>query len=177
MKVIQVPITEAELKFAKAVGDKVPFLGAGHIRADMEERVRKFREDQITGQLGNILGTKFLFGGYHPYKLSRWFVDLDPKRGDGGSDVPGAGIDFKATRMRYSKDPYFYSLCVRPAERHINTTYILIPVDLDNMVAYINGWATEDMLPETVEASGPLAGAFVLHTNSLNPMMPMFWFS
>lgn len=176
-KIIRVKITAAELKYAESIAEKFPFVGVSYVRDDREDRVREASSDQITGQLGNIIGTKFLFGGYFMYRLSRWIADIDPYRGDGGSDVPGAGIDFKTSLMRYGKNPNTYHLCVRPAERHKNTTYIHILLDMDNMEAFITGWATDEMLPDKVLDSGPLSGAYVIPVPELNQIMPMNWFA
>jgi hypothetical protein len=151
--------------------------GRSHIRG-AADRQDKLRQDQIVGMIGAFAGTKTLFGDVRLFRLQRYFANLYPTIGDGGSDVPGANIDFKASLIANKQKPLLdYKLAVRPRERHARTVYVLILIELEPApAASLIGWASDEMLPAKPETDGPFAGAYVIPARALHPVMPLRWF-
>lgn len=173
---IEIRLSEADNAFIGARACDTMFCGRSF--RDQSDRREMLRVDQIVGHASAYAATKHLFGTPEKYAVSRWYAAMYPDRGDGGSDIPGANIDIKASMMRYSQDPLSYNLLVRPQERHDQTVYVhcLIPrFDQKPDRVVLTGWATDRMLPTTVCESGPLAGAYVLSVRSLNPLPPYRW--
>lgn len=134
-------------------------------------------EDAMVGQIGACVGSLWLTGSPLPYMTARHYANLMPSLGDKGSDLPALNVDFKTSLMRRSQDPLAYHLLVRPRERHKGVVYVHILVNgiLENIKAYITGWATEDMLPKETVQSGPLKGAHMIPVPELNPVPPLRW--
>jgi len=153
--------------------------GVSRIYSEANDRERRLLEDQLVGQLGQIAGHRHLFGMLDRYVLSRWFANQHPELGDGGCDVPGANIDFKASRNRYpGKDLLSFNLVVRPAERHAGWVYYLMLTEdpwKPPVKVHIMGWATDDMLPATLVQDGPLEGTHALEAGHLNPTPRFKW--
>lgn len=141
------------------------------------ERGLNLSEDAMIGQIGACVGSLWLTGSPTPYMTARWYANLMPSLGDKGSDLPALNVDFKTSLMRKSQNPMDYHLLVRPHERHKGVVYVHVLVDgvLENIKAYITGWATEDMLPDQTVLSGPLKGAYRLAVSELNPVPPFRW--
>ncbi len=120
-----------------------------------------------------------MHGNVQSYLFTRWMLTNNPHAGDGGSDIPGANVDFKSSLMRNNPDPLDYRLAVRPGERHAGTVYILILIELDEVnqsgTAHLVGWLAEKDLPAKPEASGTFKGAFVVSARELKPLMPLQW--
>jgi hypothetical protein len=153
--------------------------GGSHIR-DGQSRQDALQEDQLVGQIGQYVGSLWLYGSTDPYKQSRWLANLRPTEGDGGSDVIGANIDFKTSRVRNTgRDLLQYRLAVRPRERHTGWIYFLILVTHlckgEPVIAKMVGWAADDMLPEQPETTGVFSGAFTLPAHQLHPVPPIHW--
>lgn len=121
------------------------------------ESVENRFTDNWVGQLGEAAGHHYLFSTLSKYKANREGL-RDKWEGDGGSDVPGYRIDFKASLHRHSnKRPETYTLIVRPAELHDDTAYVLIVVEPNcptGLTAtketgiYLVGWAyTRELAP------------------------------
>lgn len=141
------------------------------------ERGLNLSEDAMIGQIGACIGSLWLTGSPTAYMTARWYANLMPSLGDKGSDLPALNVDFKTSLMRKSQNPMDYHLLVRPHERHNGVVYVHVLVDgvLENIKAYITGWATEDMLPKETVLSGPLKGAYKLAVPDLNPVPPLRW--
>jgi hypothetical protein len=144
-----------------------------------EARAENLSERQITGQAAQLAFSLYQFGAVHPYRVSRWHADANPKKGDNGSDIPGLNLDVKGRRMRYGDDLESYlrkgCLPVRPEERHPGFVYVLVYVRMDVSKAYIFGWIDEADLPETAEQSGTFTGAFKVSAFKVNPLPKLRW--
>lgn len=132
--------------------------------------------DQFIGQVGTAAWHLYWFGDNRNYRLSRTLQDRTPHLGDGGSDVLGTRLDVKTSLMRKNPDPWAYNLLVRPAERHVNTTYVLALVpSLAIREVLLVGWVTEHDLPKEPLENGPFAGAFRVPATQLTPLLPVAW--
>jgi hypothetical protein len=151
--------------------------GVTHVRGNRDD----IEIDQIVGQLGTAAGHVQWFGralGWVKYVEGRERANLTPTKGDGGSDILGANVDFKASLMRKSQDPLTYRLPVRRAERHKRWVYVLVLIpnrSVEKMLAegaevLVVGWSTAEMLPIATECSGQFAGAYVRYAVDLEPM-------
>jgi hypothetical protein len=145
-----------------------------------QERQDALTEDQIVGQIGQYVGSMWLFGTANEYKRARWIANQNPTSGDGGSDLLGANIDFKASRVRHrGKDLLSYRLPVRPKERHVGWVYVLILVTHmargEPVIAKMIGWAMESMLPQQPEMEGVFRGAYTIPARELHPIPPIHW--
>lgn len=123
-----------------------------------------------------MAGHKYLTGSVDGYIRERYCQNKTPREGDGGEDVLGANIDFKASLWRFPEGRYH--LCVRPRERHSGWVYIhaLVPkFDVAANSVFLTGWASDDMLPDEPDSDGPLSGAFTIPVDELNEMMPIRW--
>ena len=170
------PLSPAEVAFCREQARSAEIGGRSQVRG--ADRQTALVEDQMVGQIGTYAGHKLLFGNAQLYRLSRYFANIYPMRGDGGSDVPGANIDFKASLRRSPDRPLIdYRLAVRPAERHAGMIYMLVVVEADYTHAHIVGWLAESALPAEPESAGVFAGAYVVKGGALNPVMPIHWWN
>ena len=166
----------AELQLCQNYAKLAEIGGISQIRAG-KSRSQELSTDQLIGQIGQYVGTCWLTGNQHQYQLSRWVANQYPYSGDGGTDILGANVDFKASRLSMSRPISEHHLLVRPAERKKNYLYILILVDLKNLLVYLVGWASEADLPQQVEIDGQFLGAYKLIAKNLNQLMPLRWFA
>jgi len=171
-----VPVTEMKylVRMAKAacIGGKSNIRGA--------DRNDKLLEDQVVGQIGQYVGSRWLQGNPLPYVQARWVANQNPTVGDGGSDILGSNLDFKASLVRTpGGDPLDYRLAVRPRERHDGWVYVLVLVTKlvrkEPVESLIVGWASDRMLPTRPESSGVFKGAFIINARDLNPVPPITW--
>lgn len=173
--IISISISPAELAFCREQARAAEIGGRSAVRGS--DRGAALAEDQIVGQIGTYAGHKLLFGDARLYRLSRYFANIYPTRGDGGSDVPGANVDFKASLRRAERPLLDYRLAVRPAERHAGMVYVLVLVERGYSCAHIIGWLAESALPAEPETSGMFAGAFIVQARALNAAMPLRWWN
>lgn len=168
-------ITSSEMNLVKMMARAAERGGVSHIRTD--DRAAMLGEDQIVGQIGALAGHKYWFGNIGGYLQSRHVANTYPDHGDGGSDVIGANIDFKASRIRSDRLLFNYHLPVRTHERSEGKIYVLVLVetDMETALTHLMGWATDDMLPEFADRTGPLKGAYTLRASDLCPMPPIHW--
>lgn len=165
-----------ELALCKRHAQAAEIGGTSHIRTG-EDRAKELSRDQLVGQIGQYVGTHWLTGGHHLYQISRWVANQYPYSGDGGTDIPGANIDFKASRLAMTRPISQHHLLVRPAERGPGRVYVLILVELTTSVAYLVGWAKDADLPSEVEQGGPFDGTHKLAAAELHPLPPLRWFT
>jgi hypothetical protein len=172
----EIILTKRDMALAQRHAKNAEIGGTSHVRGKKDRR-QSLGEDQLVGQLGTLAGHKLWFGTDYFYRLSRYHADLHPEIGDAGGDVPGANIDFKASKVRYpDKDFLTYRLPVRPAERHKNWIYVLVLVALEDRRAYVVGWASDKMLPKEPESEGVFKGAHIIVAKKLRPVPPIRWF-
>jgi hypothetical protein len=174
--IITIKLTSDDVTIVRAMANMSAIGGRSNIRSD--DRQAMLHEDQLVGHIGMIAASKLLFGSREPYLTARWYANQYRYQGDGGSDVPGANIDVKTSRMRGGNDPLGYRLAVTAQERKCGTIYVLALVDsLEDKSAHVRllGWATSDMLPDMPDTEGMFAGAYVLRAHQLNPLMPINW--
>lgn len=186
-QIVQIVLSSAELNFIRSFAKVAEIGGRSEIYKDNEERQKRLAENQLTGQIGTYAGHKYWFGHTHLYRVGRYYANKYPFSGDGGSDVPGANIDFKATLARnLSRDILDYDLLVREKEYKPETIYVHILVIADfeqnqSAVVNINGWATGNMLryytKEEAEKARLPKGFFgyALGVRNLNPLPPVSW--
>jgi hypothetical protein len=182
--VVQMNLQKYELDLIRMMAKKAMLGGYSNIR-NSQERKDNLSIDQFIGQIGCYVGNKILQGAPFPmgYLTSRWVANLHPNDGDGGFDIPGANLDFKASLMRKNPDPLSYNLLVRPRERHKDWIYVLVLVENQNLppeewvssIVHIVGWATDDMLPVEPSTDQRFSGAYVLGTEELHPFLPIQW--
>ncbi len=175
--IVSVEVTKSELSLIGKMASAACIGGHSNIRGN--DRMATLGEDQLVGQIGTYVGTKYMLGSAHQYMIGRWYANQHPNQGDGGSDIPASNIDFKASLKRYpKKDPLTYRLPVRPKERHEGWVYILIlvdPITENGTTAHLMGWASDDMLPVDPESDGPFEGAHLITATNLKPLMPIKW--
>lgn len=181
--IILIPIGAANLERAAAYAKRAEIGGTSQIRSE-KDRQRTLQQDQLVGQLGQMAFCLYFTGNSNMYRLSRYWVDLDPTRGDGGSDFPGANIDVKTTKVSEDRagDLLNFNLIVREKERHANSVYILacaINQDVGWTVALV-GWAADKDLPKEPTTDARFApnrngAAFVIRADKLKPLMPLEW--
>lgn len=174
--VVAIPIKKSLMPLARMNAKKSTIHGISRIR-EGGSRGLTVSEDALVGQLGALAGCIWMTGNPMAYMTARWYANRTPNVGDGGSDLPASNVDFKTSLMRKSKNPMDYHLLVRPHERHSDSVYVHILLDnvLENVRAFITGWATDEMLPSVTVADGPLKGAYRIAVPQLNPVPPFQW--
>lgn len=182
--IILIPIGSANFERAAAYAKQAELGGTSQIRS-AKDRQRKLQQDQLVGQLGQMAFCLYLTGNSNMYRLSRYWVNIDPSRGDGGSDFPGANVDVKTSKVSADRidDLLNYNLVVRTKERHARSVYVLaFAIDQgDRWTVALVGWASDKDLPQesTTDARFPpnINGeAFLIRADKLNPLMPLEWF-
>jgi hypothetical protein len=173
--IITISISASTLKTVTTRAQKACIGGSSQIRDDTSRKENLF-EDQLIGQIGTFALSKYLLGNGMAYLQARYVAEKFPTRGDGGEDLIGLNIDIKATKHRYpEKSPLDYHLAVRGRERHKEWIYIFALVDPDKISIKLIGWASDRDLPDQVEQSGPLRGAYCIKAKNLKPLMPIKW--
>jgi hypothetical protein len=151
-------------------------VGGKSIIPDGQKSFIDRQQDDVIGQYGTAIGHQYWFGTDYFYQMTRFYNDLYLHSGDGGYDVPGAKIDFKASEIRNHDKPLLdYNLAIRPKERHKEWTYFLILINFVQRRGHIIGWATDEMLPDQPEADGIFKGAYIIKARELNPLPPVKW--
>lgn len=173
--ILRVPVNKNEMNLVIEMSRAACRGGVSRIRSSQDRQATLY-EDQLVGQIGTYAGTKFWFGSSHNYLIARQVANLNPRAGDGGSDIIGANIDFKTSKIRSTRPLLDYRLVVRPRERSAGKVYVQLLVELSEFtaVAHILGWASDDMLPG-IEVGGTFDGAHVLPVRELNPLPPLQW--
>jgi len=181
-KTVTVTMISTEIEYIRKMAKKACMGGVSRVR-EGEDRANNLTIDQFVGQIGTYAFIKYWTGKPFPYEymISRYFANLHPKEGDGGSDLPPANIDVKTSYMRASDDPFAYRLPVRPKEKKDNWIYVLALMrKIDKPVEEITegkielvGWARSDMFPPETDSDGPFKGAYVLTATKLNELMPL----
>lgn len=163
------PIARAHAKRA-CVG------GKSNIRSG-DDRAATLSEDQLVGQLGAMAGCLYMYGNIERYMTTRFYANQNPDLGDGGFDIPGLNVDFKASLMRASVNPLDYKLVVRPRERHEGWIYFLVLIENITEVSALThmvGWFPDDELP-TPSTGGVFSGAHVVGSHNLYRLPPHAW--
>lgn len=146
-------------------------------------RGKEFTDDelfewQLTGCMCTYAGIYKMTGS-----TDRYFQHMedtgDNPYGDGGTDIPGARVDFKGTLLKDGRDPLKQHLAVRPREFHDNTLYVLALVrSYDEWEA--DGWLVGMMESWEIEAmNSPVPSLFgdarVVPAVQLHPIPKMRW--
>ena len=173
--IITTSVTPSEMAYLQRCAQRAEIGGRSNIRG-RADRAATLQRDQLVGMVGGFVGAKIIFGDVRLFRLQRFFADLYPNVGDGGSDIPGGNVDFKSSLVT-NPNLLSYRLAVRERERHAGTVYVLILIALEpSPVANLVGWASDEMLPAKPETEGPFAGAYVIPASALHPIMPLRWF-
>lgn len=172
---IRIKIGRAAYAFCYRQAEAAAIGGRSNFRTGGDRKANLLR-DQLIGQLGAYAGHRYLFGHGHLYAISRWYQNRNPCQGDGGYDIPGANVDFKASRVG-ARPLIDYSLHVRPRERRRGWIYILVGVDVqeDGAEAILAGWAREEELPREPDPDGVFVGAYSMPVRDLHPLPPFRW--
>ncbi len=180
--VFSMEITPADMQIIRPMAALQRKVGQGGSQfRPLSDRIANHHQDSEIGMIGTYAGLKYLTGSPHQFYQARWFQNLMPYTGDGGSDVPGANIDFKARCWRHESLGLFdHKFAVRPKERHPNWIYIHLvikPLIDDYTTVYFVGWLRDGMLPAKPEQrqESVFRGAFVLAARRLNPLPPITW--
>ena len=144
---------------------------------NLEDRIKRLRQDQFTGQLAQLGGTMYLTGSDQMYRLQRWNCMRTPDRGDGGYDIPGLSLDFKGSMLRPTKKPTDYVLAVRENERKKDWTYGLVVVDKfkDKVFCHIMGWVSDSEMKDRLQKTGQFSGAYVSSNAQLHAFPSFRW--
>jgi len=144
---------------------------------DVDERLRRLEQDQLTGQLAQLGGTLYLTGSDQMYRIQRWNCMRTPDQGDGGYDILGLTLDFKGSRLRPHRRPTSYLLPVRESERKKGWTYGLVVVDKDKdkIYCHVMGWASDSELEGRYNKEGQFSGAYTVDNKDLHPFPNMRW--
>ena len=150
--------------------------GVSRIRT-VESRDETLFQDACVGQLGQLGATLYLMGSEALYIKSREIANANPLKGDGGSDIPGYPIDIKSALIRRSQNSHYYSMHIKPAERHPMTIYVLATVAFEDSfelgeetIVSLVGWAHESDLPKEKLTEGIFKGSHELPRRALRPM-------
>jgi len=176
--IITMHLRKPEMAIIRKMAQAAEVGGCSQIRKG-SDRSDNLSVDQLVGQIGTYAGCKYLQGDIKDYRVSRYYANKAPTVGDGGADITGSNIDFKASAIRNSSKPMTtYKLLVRPRELHDGWVYILVLVsDLTDTSATANlvGWASTQMLPKSPESEGIFKGAYMLQAEDLSPLPPFRW--
>lgn len=180
-QVVEVCLSKAELDFIHQKAKTCGIGGDGRVR-NPKDRAENYEVDQLVGQIGSYVGCRHLFGDVTLYRISRSIASRYPTSSDGGSDIPGANVDFKATHWKTVKPMLDHHLLVRAGEYHLNTVYVGILVKFEDVTAkaFIVGWQESSMLTKYDVTPKELPAGFVGYAakfSELNPMMPLRWWS
>ena len=174
------PIIEIPPEEVKKIGEKsasVTVANPSAIYSDPQKRAEMMRVDYLCGHLGQYAGVIWRYG-----EPSNYFEHVKRcKWGDGGFDLPNTKVDFKASMMRGSQNPWNYRLAVRKKDIRKGWSYVLCLVerftipDIYNQTARVHlaGWAQCEDLPKEPEKSGVFAGAFTLKVPQLHRLIPL----
>ena len=156
--------------------------GHSAVRHDRTERLASLGTDQLIGHLGNLAGCMWLYGkalGHYVFRTTqhdfghRW--DGRTGRGDGGSDIIGCNLDFKACEWSLigarPLDQVF--LPVRPNERHDQWIYVLVLVEPRQDAAHIVGWVRDEDIGPEPNGTGVFEGAHVIAVPDLQAPLPL----
>lgn len=167
-------LSQKDLSYIRRMSSKAELGGKSHIRTT--DRLPSLTEDQLIGQIGQFVVTRYMFGTPEKWAINRWFINQNPSYGDAGYDIPGLNLDVKTSLMRASKDPMSYNLLVRPKERHSGWVYYLVlvgEIQDELLPVHLIGWAKDEDLPATPAKDGKFKGAYVLPAKSLVPLPPL----
>jgi hypothetical protein len=184
-QIIEVHINQHEIGVVNWAVETIPICGHSHVRHDRQTRKRNWKLDSWVGQLGNCAFSKYYFGSIQPYIDARTKANENPYVGDGGQDFINTNIDVKSSRQKTEWStplkPIQMTMGVRPGELHTNWLYVSCVVDYwenwkdNDVLVYVMGWVTTEMLPKQVNTSGYYAGAYTLLNSQLNPFPFVRW--
>ena len=178
---VMLVLSEAQRDLCFHHAEKAETGGRSNIhKGNTEERMARIKVDQQIGQLGTLAMLIWQLGperGEAEYVAGRLAIELDPKKGDGGSDITGGNEDAKATlRRRPDKPLYDYNLVVRPREQHEGTVYVQCLVEPDMRTVNLLGWATcEELLARNYREPERFGDAAVFPARELHPLPPFRW--
>lgn len=123
--VIRLGFNAEQITLAKKYAKNAEIGGGSSVRS--ADRKTELSFDQFKGQIGNMALSLYLSGTLEGYIASREKADKNPTLGDDGSDYPNLLWDVKTSGVKRGSRRRMgdYRLCVRPAEIHPETTYVL----------------------------------------------------
>jgi len=154
--------------------------GVSYVRETGEERDTTLSEDQLTGQLSLLAGSRLLTGDIEAYRTARAYAFEQPS-GSHPTPVRGSDVCFKGSLLRGPQPLWRYRLSVPPKEMRVGWTYalVLIPdlivpllVPGCSTFALIIGCATVRMFPDTIAGSGVFKGKYTLQVPQLDVIAP-----
>lgn len=147
--------------------------GRSNIFENHSKRMELIKENQLTGQIGNVGLHMLIFKEEYCielYKKSREPFRINKYAGDNGMDIIDTHIDIKNSFMRGSRNVQHYNLIVRPKEFYSDWVYVSALTDVMNdkiMTVHIIGWAYSSDFPSEVDREGKLKGAYTIKHNRL----------
>ena len=171
-----------------------------HLR-HVEERGRTESIDSFVGNMAALMASVHLFGDKKKYEDAAWVANKFPAMrkvlkndvlDDGGCDIIGLNIDFKASLIRNeNKNLLSYNAPVRPHEFYSTHIYLFIFMEAlegktdDEKIScvdwrsHIMGWCVgQDYIDDHGQepnGTGVFEGAHVLPVTALNPVIPWVW--
>lgn len=161
--IIEVELDDDQVRLVTAHAWMAKVGGRSVIRGDA--RKETLHIDQQVGQIGTLGYLLYKYGddGRKIYDEMRRKQNMNPRKGDGGNDVPGERTDVKASLWRHrTRSLWTHNLCVRPHERHKDWRYVMAMVPESLAKVWLLGWRSDESLPPTTVESGPLAGTFAV---------------
>ena len=170
-RVIEIPVNSS---WISQYAEESCIGGGSHARKG-GDRQRRLKEDQRIAMAGNLALSLYLTGNPSGFWLSRWHVNVDKYRGDGGSDFPGSNIDIKASRLSKKRLWSDHRLIVDPNEYKPDTLYILALADKtpSGYAVYLIGYSLGRDL--TFGKLGKWGDKHYLRASDLEGMMPINW--
>ena len=147
------------------------------IRKEEDYTPEMLIRDNLLGVIGTYAGIWHLTGSNLLY-YKHMEETGDKLVGDGGTDVPGARMDFKTSLWNGSLPLSKNRLAVRPGEFHPKTTYVLVMVDgYGRMGAdgYIVGCMESWEILEKYHHHEKFGDAYCVKALLLNPFPNLHW--
>lgn len=171
-------ISRGEMAFLRNKARNAMIGGVSNIRNENDRR-EELETDQLIGIIGHYAFVSIYFGSSQPFLVQRWYAEHNKYQGD-ISDVPGANIDVKSSRLNQERPVLTHSLIVRQKEFSRETIYVLVLVSIsqdgETAEAEIVGWIHGRDMPQRPNTEGIFAGAYSVVANRLNPVMPVRWY-
>jgi hypothetical protein len=173
---------------------------SSRIHHDLDERLSKSAEEQLTGQLGQIAQCLYEFNSLDTYHESRAYHNAHPRAKGLHSDIPNLAYDTKTSVIRTTRPLLEHNLLLREAECVPDFVYILalilaedMPLDqvelaelaerlpmrnLPSVPVTLVGWVPTKELDYTAPYVAPPVPGFVgffLPAYMLHPLPPRKW--
>lgn len=174
-QVITVVIYKREMEKVREEAKKAVDSIKGYRTIRDQRDKAELEKDIFIGLLGEYGGVKHLFGDTSLFFKGREKINKDPVAGDGGSDVLGANIDFKASAVPYNQSLLHLHLIVPEKEYRPETVYVFAGVDIkeDEAIVRLVGWEVGRDLKRGIFQLYP--DRYAKKLREINPLLPVRW--